>query len=173
MGLDSNRRQMGKPSRRRAGSPPRTSPLETIADQALELEANGRVRSEGTEIDGHICFPLSVGDATVGVVGVDLGRETGDIEWRRSAGAAAALLAIAVRNVQLVQEVQEHGAYDGLTGCFNRAHVSKVLDSELQRANRAKSLLAMIMLDLDHFKAINDHYGYLEAMPCLPPSAIG
>ena len=140
-------------------------PLETLADQALELEANGRVRSEGAEIDGYICFPLSVGDATVGVVGVDLGvdlgHETGDIEWRRSAGAAAALLAIAVRNVQLVQEVQEHGAYDGLTGCFNRAHAMKVLDSELQRANRAKSPLAMIMLDLDHFKAINDHYGHL------------
>ena len=99
----------------------RASPaLETLADQALELEANGRVRSEGAEIDGYICFPLSVGDATVGVVGVDLGRETGDIEWRRSAGAAAALLAIAVRNVQLVQEIQEHGTYDGLTGCFNR-----------------------------------------------------
>ena len=140
----------------------RASPaLETLADQALELETNGRVRSEGTGIDGYICFPLSVGDATVGVVGVDLRHETGDIEWRRSAGAAAALLAIAVRNVQLVQEIHERGAYDGLTGCFNRAHAMKVLDSEPQRANRAKSLLAMIMLDLDHFKAINDHYGHL------------
>ena len=37
----------------------------------------------------------------------------------------------------------------------------KVLDSKLQRANRAKSPLAMIMLELDHFKAINDCHGHL------------
>ena len=72
-----------------------------------------------------------------------------------------ALLAIAVRNIQLIQELHEHGAYDGLTGCFNRMHAMTVLDSEMQRASRAKSPLSAIMLDLDHFKAINDRYGHL------------
>ena len=137
------------------------SGLEALADQALELETSGCRTSEGTEIDGHICFTLHVGDATVGVVGVDLGREAASIEWRQSTGVVAALLAIAVRNTQLVREIHERGGYDGLTGCFNRMHAMEVLDSELQRADRAKLSLAMIMFDLDHFKSINDRYGHL------------
>ena len=75
------------------------SGLEALADQALELETSGSRTSEGAEIDGHICFTLHVGDATVGVVGVGLGRETASIEWRRSAGVVATLLASAVRNI--------------------------------------------------------------------------
>ena len=75
------------------------SGLEALADQALELETSGSRTSEGAEIDGHICFTLHVGDATVEVVGVGLGRETASIEWRRSAGVVATLLASAVRNI--------------------------------------------------------------------------
>ena len=96
-----------------------------------------------------------------GFVGVAAGPDPADSRWRRGTVTAVALLAIAVRNIQLIQELHEHGAYDGLTGCFNRMHAMTVLDSEMQRASRAKSPLSAIMLDLDHFKAINDRYGHL------------
>ena len=72
-----------------------------------------------------------------------------------------ALLEFAVRNIQLIQKLHEHGAYGGLTGCFNRMHAMTVLDSGMQRASRAKSTLSAIMFDLDHFKSINDRYGHL------------
>ncbi len=150
----------------------RPSPaLEALADHVLELDTNGHGASEGTEREGYVCFPLIVGDASVGVVGVAAGPDPADCGWRRGTAAAVALLAIAVRNIQLIQELHEHGAYDGLTGCFNRTHAMKVLDSELQRANRAKSPLSAIMFDLDHFKAINDRYGHLCGDEML--SAIG
>jgi diguanylate cyclase (GGDEF)-like protein len=51
--------------------------------------------------------------------------------------------------------------YDGLTGCFNRTHSMRVLQTELQRARRQQTPIALIMLDLDHFKAVNDTYGHL------------
>ena len=125
------------------------------------MDTNGHGASEGTEREGYVCFPLIVGEASVGVVGVAAGPDPADSGWRRGTATAVALLAIAVRNIQLIQELHEHGAYDGLTGCFNRMHAMTVLDSEMQRASRAKSPLSAIMFDLDHFKAINDRYGHL------------
>ena len=140
----------------------RPSPaLEALSDQVLELDTNGHSASEGSEREGYVCFPLIVGEASVGVVGVAAEPDPADSGWRRGTATAVALLAIAVRNIQLIQELHEHGAYDGLTGCFNRMHAMTVLDSEMQRASRAKSPLSAIMLDLDHFKGINDRYGHL------------
>ncbi len=76
-------------------------------------------------------------------------------------GSAVALVGIAGRNAQLVRAVEESGVYDGLTRCFNSTHGMGLLRTELQRARRQKALFALIMLDLDHFKAINDSYGHL------------
>src|SRR6184192_2419407 len=50
---------------------------------------------------------------------------------------------------------------DALTGCFNRAHALDVIDTELRRARRSHMPVSLIMFDLDHFKAINDHHGHL------------
>ena len=66
-----------------------------------------------------------------------------------------------MRNVRLAREVEENGVYDGLTGCFNRTHTMRVLQSELQRARRQQAPFALIMLDPDHFKAVNDTHGHL------------
>ena len=49
---------------------------------------------------------------------------------------------------------------DPLTGIFNRRHFYELAISELQRAQRYGHLLALIMLDLDHFKRVNDIYGH-------------
>lgn len=51
-------------------------------------------------------------------------------------------------------------ATDALTGIANRAGTDEILDSELRRAVREKTPLAVIMFDIDHFKVINDTYGH-------------
>lgn len=51
---------------------------------------------------------------------------------------------------------------DHLTGLFNRRYLIEVLDKELQRARRKDGLVSLIMLDLDHFKRVNDTYGHLQ-----------
>ncbi len=50
---------------------------------------------------------------------------------------------------------------DGLTGLFNHDHFNRLLDSEMLRARRFGYSVAMIMMDLDHFKAVNDTFGHL------------
>ena len=49
---------------------------------------------------------------------------------------------------------------DGLTQAFNRKHWEECLASEFSRANRYKQELALVMLDLDQFKLLNDTYGH-------------
>jgi diguanylate cyclase (GGDEF)-like protein len=82
-------------------------------------------------------------------------------QQRRILTAAAAMLAVSLKNAELFREVHENSVRDSLTGCFNRRHALEMIDAELRRARRSQRPLAMIMFDLDHFKRINDRYGHL------------
>ncbi len=50
--------------------------------------------------------------------------------------------------------------YDGLTGVLNHSCLKQQLDAELARASRQNSRLSFVLLDLDHFKKVNDQYGH-------------
>lgn len=73
----------------------------------------------------------------------------------------AAHAAVAIENARLFSEVQRLSITDQLTGLYNRRYFSQQLDAEFQRARRYQRPLSLIILDLDHFKQINDRYGHL------------
>ena len=51
---------------------------------------------------------------------------------------------------------------DHLTGLFNRRYMMEALDKEVQRGRRKGGTLSLIMLDIDHFKLVNDSFGHLQ-----------
>jgi diguanylate cyclase (GGDEF)-like protein len=63
--------------------------------------------------------------------------------------------------------LSEQAFTDGLTNLANRRYFDKVLDSEVRRASREQSNLAVLFCDVDYFKAYNDTYGHLEGDVCL------
>ncbi|WP_157265249.1 GGDEF domain-containing protein [Azohydromonas aeria] len=66
-----------------------------------------------------------------------------------------------LREVEALQSrFHEESLRDPLTGLFNRRHLDGTLEQELARARRGGYPLALVMLDLDHFKRINDTYGH-------------
>ncbi|MFC0251821.1 sensor domain-containing diguanylate cyclase [Massilia consociata] len=56
---------------------------------------------------------------------------------------------------------------DGLTGIANRRHFDVALDRELRRAQRNGGALALLLMDIDSFKAYNDHFGHQQGDACL------
>ena len=56
---------------------------------------------------------------------------------------------------------------DGLTGIANRRHFDVAMEKEVRRAKRNAGALALLMIDIDHFKAYNDHYGHQQGDDCL------
>src|SRR5262249_47778609 len=137
-----------------------TDALESIAAKALSAPANGDPQAEGILVTDDVCFPMVVGDASLGVVGVR-NFPPMSVADRRGLGAAVSLLAIAIRNVQLLTQTRESSVRDQLTGCFNRAYAIESLGSELQRSRRTGRPLSVMMFDVDQLKHINDDYGHL------------
>ncbi|MCS7041557.1 MAG: diguanylate cyclase [Bryobacteraceae bacterium] len=70
-------------------------------------------------------------------------------------------LALAFHNALAYAELEKVAALDGLTGCYNRRFGLARLREEFARARRMDAPLAVVVFDLDHFKAINDTWGHL------------
>jgi diguanylate cyclase (GGDEF)-like protein len=144
--------------------------LEALANEVLTSPERDTLQGEGIFVHTDLCIPMVVGESTVGVLGI---RNTPAISpsERHALGAAAALLAIAIRNSQLIAETRENSIRDGLTGCFNRTYALEAIATELKRARRTRRPLALLMFDIDQFKMVNDEYGHLAGDAIL--SAIG
>jgi len=70
-------------------------------------------------------------------------------------------LGAGLRILRLQEELRIKASHDELTGVLNRRIVMELLDREIDRAQREGLPLAVLMLDVDHFKSINDRYGHL------------
>lgn len=58
------------------------------------------------------------------------------------------------------EALQHQATHDAMTGAMNRSAISEALDRELSRAQRSGSKVAVLLIDLDHFKDINDRFGH-------------
>lgn len=67
---------------------------------------------------------------------------------------------LAVKNARRFRQLQKHADYDGLTQVHSRRHFEYRMELEVQRFSRYGSPLSMIMIDIDHFKAVNDTRGH-------------
>lgn len=67
----------------------------------------------------------------------------------------------------LTQQLQVLARTDGLTGLLNRRSLDEHIKNEVARAHRSKAPLALLMVDIDRFKAFNDRYGHLAGDECI------
>jgi len=144
-----------------SATPERTaSGFEAQASAALSALSAGIDRQNGVVVDGDFCLPMIVGTVTVGVIGV---RNTPVVSAGESHAlcAAAALLAIAIRNTQLLAETRSSTVRDSLTGCYTRTYANEALAAELRRARRSSRPVAVIMFDVDNLAIINAAHGHL------------
>jgi len=74
----------------------------------------------------------------------------------------ASQAAIAIRHAQLFQAQEENALTDELTKLPNRRALAQSFLQEMQRARRHHNAIAFLMIDIDHFKGVNDTYGHLN-----------
>jgi diguanylate cyclase (GGDEF)-like protein len=116
---------------------------------------------------GAVCAPLAAEGESLGVLHVQVrqlvpGRKRAAVlaDRERLARTLAEQLELALANFRLRETLREQSARDQLTGLFNRRYMEESLDRELRRASREEYSLGLLMMDLDHFKDLNDGFGH-------------
>jgi diguanylate cyclase (GGDEF)-like protein/PAS domain S-box-containing protein len=130
-----------------------------------DLAADPRFSVEGPterlQVRSGLCSPIPGSDGPWGIVGVSAGEprhwSDDDIAFVES---VASVLGAAVRRHDLEAQLQHQALHDPLTGLPNRALVLDRIDNALGRSARRGTLLAVLLLDVDDFKSVNDALGH-------------
>jgi len=118
----------------------------------------------------RICVPMVAQGNTIGVLHLEFANEMqpqngdGTASIREShqalAISVASHIARSVASLQLRDTLREQSIRDPLTRLYNRRFLEESLERELNLATRKKQPLAIIFVDLDHFKIFNDTFGH-------------
>jgi diguanylate cyclase (GGDEF)-like protein/PAS domain S-box-containing protein len=112
---------------------------------------------------GTYCLPLTVQGETLGLLtltGHSAHGDGADRNYHALAQSVGEAVKLSLSNLRLRERLREQATHDALTGLYNVRYLDEYLPRELHRAARAGSPLCLAMLDLDHFKRLNDTLGH-------------
>ena len=119
--------------------------------------------------DGHmyVCLPLIAQGETLGILHILDGTvKTGKAdearmeEKSRLAKILADNIGLGIANLKLRESTRDLSIRDPLTGLYNRRYMEEAVAQEQHRSKRNNAQLAVIMVDIDHFKQFNDNFGH-------------
>lgn len=136
-----------------------------VADELRRHEQAGHktlVTSEDGADGSAVSVPLVCQERHVGtlLVCTDDARRVWQKSERLLLRTVADQVALAVSHARLFLQIQRQALTDALTGCVNRRAFDMQLERDLSLATRTHQPLALVMLDIDHFKLVNDTYGH-------------
>jgi diguanylate cyclase (GGDEF)-like protein len=108
---------------------------------------------------GSLCQPLLAQGEVLGILHVTSEEPLSD-DFRKRGEIVGEQLSMALANLALREKLRNQSIRDPLTGLFNRRYTEETLDREIHRAARSAESLAVLMLDVDHFKRFNDTFGH-------------
>ncbi|WP_348268252.1 GGDEF domain-containing protein [Edaphobacter sp. DSM 109919] len=117
----------------------------------------------GNPPENYVCIPLAAHGETLGFVYLTFPtQEIADLARSRilQINEMVELAAMTIAALNLRTKLENQSIRDGLTHLFNRHFMAIALEREVHRALRSTSPLAVLMLDVDHFKAFNDAFGH-------------
>jgi diguanylate cyclase (GGDEF)-like protein/PAS domain S-box-containing protein len=116
---------------------------------------------DSAHIRSWLGVPLIFRNEIIGLLTVDSKRSDDfSQEDAKLATAFADQVAVALENARLFEEVQNLALTDPLTGLYNRRGLFEIGHIEFSRSVRLKRPFSALMLDIDHFKNVNDQYGH-------------
>jgi diguanylate cyclase (GGDEF)-like protein len=149
-------------------------------DQCWALK-QGKIHEYSKNIDGiacvhtansgaqtYICAPLLSQSEIIGVLFLELNQSVHDAKEIKNIIQKNKLLiqnlcsqiALAISNIRMHEVLKTRSTRDPLTHLYNRTFMSDTLERDLQRAKRKSASIAVIMMDIDTFKTVNDTFGH-------------
>jgi len=123
-----------------------------------EVEASGR---RGMDTPGEaLSVALAVSGEHLGELCLVPDAKGLTVDDQRTAALLAEAIAPALRQLRLVEETQRLATTDELTGIANRRNIQHWLEHEAERAERYGVPLSVALVDVDHFKSVNDTHGH-------------
>jgi diguanylate cyclase (GGDEF)-like protein/PAS domain S-box-containing protein len=110
----------------------------------------------------ELAVPILLNERLLGVINIESPRlHFFDDEDRQLIEVVANHLAIALANIASQEDLREQAIRDPLTGLFNRHYFNSIIASEFTRSDRYKHPLALMMIDVDGFRVVNNQLGHL------------
>jgi diguanylate cyclase (GGDEF)-like protein len=133
-----------------------------LRDAEEAVLASGRTETVQVGEACAVGHPLTGDGRVLGLIAVareSRGFEDGEHELLAYLAGQAA---VSIENVDLHERVQRQAVTDELTGLYNHRRFQEAIGRELERSRRFGQHLALVMLDLDNFKRVNDSYGHQQ-----------
>jgi diguanylate cyclase (GGDEF)-like protein len=110
-----------------------------------------------------VYVPLVVNGQVLGCLAVDnlLSQQLMDEEQLESLRSLIGQIGMAVMNARLFEDIEQQAITDGLTKLYVHRYFQQRLKEEIDRADRYSYSVALVMMDVDYFKPLNDKYGHL------------
>ncbi|MBN1383904.1 MAG: GGDEF domain-containing protein [Elusimicrobia bacterium] len=144
-----------------------------IKDVTMKIFDNNRIFKKGTPInideniktqkvaDGAIQIPMLISEKSIGIISARIPPQyEKDNEFFDAMAAFVEELKIAIQRAILYSRVEMLSRTDGLTGLYRRGYFNERLKEEEFRARRWRGKFSILMMDIDHFKKVNDTYGH-------------
>lgn len=160
---------------------------ETISPADCWAIKRGKLHLNSVEDDALCCehhqsgvasieIPMMARGEVYGLLIVERRGAAAPAELRAMANVANALadaMSLSLSNLALRERLRTQALRDTLTGLYNRRYMEDALERYSDQATRTQSPLSIIMIDLDHFKKLNDEHGHAMGDAVLAEAASG
>jgi diguanylate cyclase (GGDEF)-like protein len=139
---------------------PLTPGHNSLVDAVLSAGKESQIHLVGGRV---VYVPLVVNGQVIGCLAADnlLSQQLMDEEQMEALRVLAGQIGMAVLNARLFEDIEQQAITDGLTKLYVHRYFQQRLKEEIDRADRYAYNVALIMMDMDHFKALNDTHGHL------------
>jgi diguanylate cyclase (GGDEF)-like protein len=147
--------------------------LSILGEEPIEMEQvtlrveKGKLRNRQRMMDpqaslkSHLTLPLVIDGEIIGCISINSDQANMyNIPRLQFFSVFGYQMAASLKHIQRFSTVKKEAIYDTLTNLFNRRHFEERLSAETQKAFESESNLSVIMVDIDHFKKVNDTFGH-------------
>jgi diguanylate cyclase (GGDEF)-like protein len=120
-----------------------------------------KVMDPQASLKSHLTLPLVIEGEIIGCISINSDQANMyNVPRLQFFSVFGYQMAASLKHIQRFSTVKKEAIYDTLTNLFNRRYFEERLSAETQKAFESESNLSMIMVDIDHFKKVNDTFGH-------------